>query len=342
MQQRLVVITTGGTIAMRQTSKGIVPALTGQDLTDAIPELADLAFVELVEYSNKPSGYITPYDMMALCKMVDIELKKNDVAGVVVTHGTDTLEETAYFLDMTVHSDKPVVVTGAMRSANERGYDGTENLLAAVQTALSPQMTGQGTLVVLNNEIHSARDVTKTHTSQRNSFASPNGGILGFIDDNTVITQRQITRRATIPLPPPHKEQPLADIHILNLSAGCSPLLFETLLQHHVDGIILEAFGRGNIPPYFVPYTERAIQQNIPVVLTSRCPGGRVLNTYGYEGGAAQLQKLGVILAEDLSAPKARLRLMLVLTLTDNQENIRTFFEQKSIFFEKTLYEKKS
>lgn len=310
IEKKVVVITTGGTIAMKYDpiAGGAVPAVTGEELVKAVPPLGDICPLEVVEFSNIPSPHMTPALMWKLSRMVDEILAKPDVAGVVITHGTDTLEETSYFLDLTLKSDKPVCMTAAMRHASGISPDGGKNILCAVQTAVSPQAPGKGVLVVMNEEIHAAREVTKTHTGNVKTFASPFWGPLGYADEDQVIFLRESLHREKIQ-PPALVE----DVYLVKMAAGSDDFLLRCLVEKKVSGIVVEGLGRGNIPPPAMPGIKAALDAGIPVVLTSRVLGGRVLDVYGYEGGGKPLKDMGVIFAGELNGQKARIKLMLTL-----------------------------
>lgn len=318
---KLVIITTGGTIAMRHDpEKGVVPAVDGADLVRAVPALGawDL---EVVEFSNVPSPHMTPCMMFQLAALADAWLAKSNVAGVVITHGTDTLEEAAYFLDMTVSSDKPVVVTGAMRSGDEPGADGPANLLAAARVATCEHSVGRGTLVVLNDEIHAARDVRKGHAGRTSTFVSPLWGPLGEVEEDGPLYRRSLPPRTVL-----SPGVPEYDVHLVTVAAGSTGLLVDLLVEHDARGLVLEGFGRGNVPPDVLPSVEKAVSKGIPVVLTSRVFSGRVLPVYGYPGGACTLLAAGAISGGELPGHKARLRLMLALGLSHHLDEIRANF----------------
>lgn len=198
--KKIIAVTTGGTIAMKLDPKtgGLVPAVSGEDLLAAVPALQSVAKIEVVEESNVPSGHITPQMMFDLAKTIDKLAQRPDVDGFVVTHGTDTLEETAYMLDMTLHTEKPVCVTGAMRGASDTSWDGPGNILAAVKTAASDDAVGQGVLVVLNDVIHAAREVTKTHSVNTDTFQSPWWGPIGHVYFDRVVFKRKSVSRQKI------------------------------------------------------------------------------------------------------------------------------------------------
>ncbi len=323
--KKVVIVTTGGTIAMRYDPvlKSVVPAVTGPELVAAVPPLAEVGAVEVVEYANLPSPHITPAMMFALAKRIDSILAQPEVAGVVVTHGTDTLEETAFLFDLVLTSDKPVCLTAAMRSSAEISPDGPKNILCAVRTAFSALAVGQGVLVVVNEEIHAAREVTKTHSANPKTFASPFWGPVGYVDEDRVIFRRQSLGR--------EKLQPTAlveDVHLIKLVAGADDFFFRCLVEKGVKGIVVEGFGRGNVPPAVVPGIEAALAAGIPVVLTTRVHGGRVLDVYGYEGGVIPLKNMGVLLAGEMSGQKARLKLMLALGLAADAADLARYFER--------------
>ena len=312
IEKKVVVITTGGTIAMKYDPRagGAVPAVTGDELVNAVPPLGDICPLKVVEFSNIPSPHMTPAIMWKLSKTVDEILGKPDVTGVVITHGTDTLEETSYLLDLTLESNKPVCLTAAMRHASGISPDGGKNILCAVRTAVSPEASGKGALVVMNEEIHAAREGTKTHTGNVKTFASPFWGPLGYADEDRVIFLRESLHREKI-RPPVLVE----DVYLVKMAAGSDDFLLRCLAEKRVAGIVVEGLGRGNIPPSAMPGIKAVLDAGIPVVLTSRVLGGRVLDVYGYEGGGKPLKDMGVIFAGELNGPKARIRLMLTLGL---------------------------
>lgn len=318
---KIVIVTTGGTIAMRLDPElGVVPAVNGAELVAAVPGLGEYE-LEVVEFSNIPSPHMTPDLMFQLSQLADAWLARESVGGVVITHGTDTLEETAYFLDMCVQSSKPVVVTGAMRSGGDVSADGPANLLAAVRVAACLESAGRGTLVVLNDEIHAARDVRKSHAGRLDTFVSPAWGALGEVEEDGPIFRRLVPARSILT-----PGVPEYNVHLVACTAGCTPMIFDLLLAHGVRGLVLEGFGRGNVPPYMVPSIQAAVSAGVPVVLTSRVFTGRVLPTYGYPGGARTLYEAGVISGGELPGHKARLRLMLAMGLTRNMQEINEYF----------------
>ncbi|MDD4343161.1 MAG: asparaginase [Eubacteriales bacterium] len=323
-ENKVIVVSTGGTIAMRYdpVREAVFPAVTGKELLEAVPPLADVCPVEVYEFSNIPSTHMYPQLMLELAMKVKELLKDDFVSGVVITHGTDTLEETAYLLSLVLKTTKPVCLVGAMRSSAEVSPDGPKNILNAVKTAASSEARGKGVLVVLNDEIHSAVEVTKTNSSNVSTFKSPFWGPLGYVDDDRVIFRRspnslqRIDTRAIVD-----------DVYLVKMAAGTDDFLVQALVDKNVNGIVIEGMGRGNIPPKVLPGIENAIKKNIPVILTTRCLGGRVLGVYGYEGAAKPLSEMGVILGGEISGQKARIKLMLALSKTKDLKEIAAYFD---------------
>ncbi len=324
MKKRIIIFTTGGTIAMKYSNvhDGLVPAVSGQDLIEAVPELEAVCDIDVQEFSNMPSCQMTPDTMLQLAVQIESVLVDDTVAGVVITHGTDTMEETAYFLDLVIHTEKPIVLTAAMRSASEISPDGSKNILCAIKTAASDVARHCGVLVVMNEQIHAAAQVTKTHTANTATFASPWWGPLGYIDEDRIIVRRQPQNRMYI--------RPSAlggQVYLLPMVTGCDTLLLETLIAKKVAGIVIEAFGRGNMPPIAQECMGKAIKAGIPVVLVSRCGSGRTSDTYGYIGGGKISHELGAIFAGETSGIKARLKLMLALGITHDHKELQKYFD---------------
>ena len=207
-------IATGGTIAMKidPVKKAPVPAISGEDLIATVPEIAKVARVEVENLSNVPSDYMDPPRWIALQKAVTAALARAEVAGVIVSHGTDTLEETAYFLDLTVASEKPIVLIGAQRNASEKDFDGPRNLLNAARICVSPEAGNKGAMIALNNQINAAREAVKSHTSDVETFKSGDYGLLGNVDDDRVVFYRAPLRRQHIAL----KEDKLPYVEIVH------------------------------------------------------------------------------------------------------------------------------
>lgn len=324
MTKKVAVVFTGGTISMKVDPrlKAAIPSMSSQDIMSMVTNIDQIAELDIVEFGAFPGPHMTPLMMMDLKKVVDKKLNQEDIDGVVVTHGTDNLEETAYLLDICLSNEKPVVVVGAMRNGSELGYDGPSNLAAAICTAIHPDSRGKGVLVVLNNEVNAAREVTKTHTMSLDTFKSPEFGPIGIVDQDDVIYYH----KQSIPTRHILTNEIETDVHLIKTVAGMDSMILDFLVSKKVKGIVIEAMGRGNVPPQMVEGIKSAIANQIPVVIVSRCPMGRVLGSYGYDGGGAQLQSLGGILASNLNGQKARIQLMLALTVTNSIEELKTYF----------------
>ncbi len=323
MNGKVVILTTGGTIVMRlDPERGVVPAVSGPELIAAVPPLAGVCPVEVREFSNLPSPHMTPGIMFALAREAEKAMDEPDVLGVVITHGTDTMEETAYLLDLFLDGPKPVCITGAMRNAAEISPDGPKNILCAVRCASSPLARDKGVFVVMNEEIHAAREVSKTHTANPMTFSSPFWGPLGYVDEDRVIFRRSPVARQTI-----RPDAPVEDVHLVALPAGADDFLIHCLVDKGVKGIVIQGGGRGNVHEKAMPGILRAVENGIAVVLTSRCPGGRVLDVYGYAGSATRQREAGVILGGEISGQKARIKLMLALGLTRDPASLAGYFD---------------
>lgn len=319
MGNKVIILTTGGTIAMQETGRGAIP-VEGDIVSPVIGQLSGVD-VEVDNYLNLPSPHITPQLMLDLARRTAGYLARSDVAGVVVTHGTDTLEETAYFFDLWLSGPKPVVFTGAMRSSNEISPDGPINLLDSVKVAAEPESRGKGVLVVFNEEIHAARYVTKTHTSNVATFQSPRYGPIGSVNKYEVVYTRT-------PIPTPHYPVETIDarVDLIKIAAGMDDRLIQAALDFGTKGLVVEALGQGNVPPAVLPGIREAIARNIPVVVVSRCYSGNVHEAYGYEGGGRQLKEMGVIFGYDLNGQKARIKLMVGLVACPDMDCLRRMF----------------
>ena len=307
MIKRIVVITTGGTIAMKrdEAAGGAVPTLAGQDFLSMLP--AGLAEIEIEEHCHLPSAHFTLDTVWTLRERVAAALARPDVDGVVVAHGTDVMEESAYLLDLTVPGDKPMVLTGAMRTASDLGYEGYANLAAAVRVATDDEACGLGALVVMDDEIHAARFVTKTHTLSLATFKSPDFGPLGRVDGDRVVVAQRVTRSLV------ECEAWEPDVVLIKLAVGMDEGLLKYVLGQGTKGVVLEALGGGRVPPWWLPAIRGAVESGVAVVIASRCLSGRMWDGYGYAGAYKELRGLGALFADGLNGQKARIRLMCVL-----------------------------
>ena len=284
-------IATGGTIAMKidPEKKAPVPAISGEDLIATVPDIVKIARIEVQNLSNVPSDYMDPERWAQLSRAVQETLARPEVAGVIVSHGTDTLEETAWFLDLTVGSEKPVVLIGAQRNASEPDFDGPRNLLNA------------------------AREATKTHTSDVETFKSGDFGFLGNADNDRVIFYRAPLRRQHLALRSLKENEKLPYVEIVAMYGGADGSLIRSAVAAGAKGIVVQALGWGNVNVPMYEAIAETTKKGIPVVITSRVPNGRVLPVYGFKGGGKTLQEAGALFGDNLSPQKARILLLLAL-----------------------------
>ncbi len=301
---------------------GAVPHFHGEELLEMIPEAKDLAKLEVYNFGIYPGPHVTPKLMFELSKKIKELILDDEIEGVIVTHGTDTLEETAYLLDLTIKTSKPIVVIGAMKTSSEPDWDGPKNLLDAIHICNNPNSSGMGVLVCLNGEINAASEVTKTHTEDLETFHSLDFGALGFVDKGMVVFNRA-----------PHKleiieTEKIADyVALIKVYAGMDDRFFRYSADTGAEGIVFEAMGVGNIPPPAFEGVKYARSKNIPMVLVSRCPTGETLDIYSYPGAGKWIKEAGVIFTDYLNGQKARIKLMLALGLTRDLEKLRSIFE---------------
>ncbi len=321
---RIAIVFTGGTISMCYDPAvgGPVPMLSGREILGRVPGLDRIAECTTTDFARLPGPHMTPGRMLELSHVVASQLADERVDGVVVTHGTDTLEESAYLLALVLQSDKPVVFVGVMRNSSEPGWDGAANLRSAVRVAADSGTRGLGVLVVMNDRVLSAADATKTHTESVDSFQGRDFEPLGIVDENHIIVMRRPVVREYVPA-----TQLEERVEIIKLSTGSDGRFVRQAIEDGARGIVIEGFGCGNVPVTALGEVERAIRAGLPVVVTSRCPRGRVLDTYAYEGAGKQLKRLGAILGGLLASHKARIKLMLLLGVGQTVDEIRASFE---------------
>lgn len=324
---RVVVFGLGGTIAMTNTpGGGVVPALSADQLVAAVPGLADTGItVEVEDFRRVPGASLGIDDVAALATAIQARLAAG-ADGVVITQGTDTIEETAYLLDLTHTRPEPVVVTGAMRNPTLAGADGPGNLLAAVQTAASPDTRGLGALVVFADEIHAAARVRKTHSTSGYTFVSANGGPLGYLVEGQPRVLNHPTGRTTVPAAPgPVAEPRPVEVGLVTMALGDTGTLLRAAAGS-CDGLVVAGFGVGHVPARVVDaLTDLAAA--MPVVLASRTGAGSVLaHTYAFPGSESDLLDRGLISAGFLDPLKARILLHHLLAGGHDQARIRATF----------------
>lgn len=319
MPKKILVLHTGGTISMQADASGAV--VTSQDNPmNHVSNPLEGVEVHALDFFNLPSPHIKPKHMLALYQKIKEETDHYD--GFVITHGTDTLEETAYFLDTMEVPHKPIVLTGAMRSSNELGSDGVYNYLSALRVASDDKAADKGVLVVMNDEIHAAKYVTKTHTTNVSTFQTPTHGPLGLIMKHEILYFKTAEPRVRFDL---DRIQGL--VPIIPVYAGMTEELLDLLPVDQLDGLIIQAFGAGNVPKETAQKLNDLIQEGLPIALVSRCFNGIAEPVYAYEGGGVCLQNAGVFFVKELNAQKARLKLLIAINAGLTGEELRAYME---------------
>ncbi|HBC4914350.1 asparaginase [Staphylococcus aureus] len=320
--KHLFVIHTGGTISMSQdqsnkvVTNDINPISLHQDVINQYAQIDEL------NPFNVPSPHMTIQHVKQLKDIILEAVTNKYYDGFVITHGTDTLEETAFLLDLILGIEQPVVITGAMRSSNEIGSDGLYNYISAIRVASDEKARHKGVMVVFNDEIHTARNVTKTHTSNTNTFQSPNHGPLGVLTKDRVQFHHM-----------PYRQQALENVNeklnvpLVKAYMGMPGDIFSFYSREGIDGMVIEALGQGNIPPSALEGIQQLVSLNIPIVLVSRSFNGIVSPTYAYDGGGYQLAQQGFIFSNGLNGPKARLKLLVALSNNLDKAEIKSYFE---------------
>lgn len=319
MPKKILVLHTGGTISMQADDSGAV--VTSQDNPmNHVSNPLEGVEVHALDFFNLPSPHIKPKHMLALYQKIKEEADHYD--GFVITHGTDTLEETAYFLDTMEVPHKPIVLTGAMRSSNELGSDGVYNYLSALRVASDDKAADKGVLVVMNDEIHAAKYVTKTHTTNVSTFQTPTHGPLGLIMKYEILYFKTAEPRVRFDL---DKIQGL--VPIIPVYAGMTEELLDLLPVDQLDGLIIQAFGAGNVPKETAQKLNALIQEGLPIALVSRCFNGIAEPVYAYEGGGVCLQNAGIFFVKELNAQKARLKLLIAINAGLTGDELRAYME---------------
>ena len=319
MPKKILVLHTGGTISMQADASGAVVTSSDNPMNHVSNPLEGIHVHDL-DFFNLPSPHIQPKHMLALYQKIKEEAANYD--GVVITHGTDTLEETAYFLDTMEVPHMPIVLTGAMRSSNELGSDGVYNYLSALRVASDDRAADKGVLVVMNDEIHAAKYVTKTHTTNVGTFQTPTHGPLGLITKREILYFKTAEPRVRFDL-----DHIQGLVPIISAYAGMTDELIDMLDLEQLDGLIIQAFGAGNVPKETAQKLESLLQKGIPVALVSRCFNGIAEPVYAYQGGGVQLQKSGVFFVKELNAQKARLKLLIALNAGLTGQALKDYME---------------
>lgn len=327
MKPKVVLIATGGTIASRYDPAlgRAVASQKAEDLLAMLPGIGAVAELEIDDFATVPSFDASLAFGVELAGRINETLARNDVAGVVVTQGTDTMEETSYLADLLLRGDKPVVFTGAQRTHDDPQPDGPGNILDSIRTAAAPEARGLGAVVCFNGQIHAARDVVKVHSSAVQTFQSYDHGALGQVDGAAVVIHRRPALRQSFAV-----QELETRVHLARLTLGFDCSLIDALLEAGAAGLVIEAFGRGNGPSCLTERLRRAVAMDIPVVIASRCPVGRTQPIYGGGGGGRDLEDAGAIFAGDLKGPKARLLLAVLLSHPDTRGRIPEIFRALS------------
>ena len=319
MTKKILVLHTGGTISMQADASGAVVTSQDNPMNHVTNPLKGIE-VHTLDFLNLPSPHIKPKHMLALYHKIKEEADNYD--GVVITHGTDTLEETAYFLDTMEIPHMPIVLTGAMRSSNELGSDGVYNYLSALRVASDDKSADKGVLVVMNDEIHAAKYVTKTHTTNVSTFQTPTHGPLGLIMKQEILYFKTAEPRVRFDL-----DCIQGLVPIISAYAGMTDELIDMLDLEQLDGLVIQAFGAGNVPKETAQKLENLLQKGIPVALVSRCFNGIAEPVYAYQGGGVQLQESGVLFVKELNAQKARLKLLIALNAGLKGQTLKDYME---------------
>ena len=330
---RIRILSTGGTIASTAAdgeTPGKTPTLSGDDLLETVPELDEYAEIEVADVCRVSGFQVTLDHLAAIVDAVE-EAAADDVDGVVVTHGTDTMEETAYALDLVCEAvaDRPVVCTGAQRPADRLGTDGPANLLAAVRAAADDRARdGGGAYLAFDDELHAARGVTKAHTSALGTFESPGAGPVGEFSPDGLRLFREPRRYAT-PIPDGHPD-PEIQVELVTNALGVDGRRIERAVDDGVDGLVVAGTGLGNTTAELGASIDSAIIEGLPVVVASRCHAGTTAGLYGGPGGGATLLEAGAIPGGDRQPWKARIELLLALSAGLDVDEIRAQFEEST------------
>ena len=318
--KKILVLHTGGTISMQADQNGAVESSPINPMTQVTSPLENIEVVS-VDFLNLPSPHIQIDHMMMIYKKIREEASHFD--GFVITHGTDTLEETAYFLDTMSIPQKPIVMTGAMRSSNELGSDGIYNYRTALRVAADEKSADKGVLVVMNDEIHAAKYVTKTHTTNVSTFQTPTHGPLGLVTKREILFFKAADKRVRFDLQAINGVVP-----IIKSYADMDTILLDALVEAPISGLVIEALGAGNLPPASISAIKKLINKQLPIVLVSRCFNGIAEPVYAYDGGGIQLEELGVLFVKELNSQKARIKLLIAVNAGLNGQDLADYIQK--------------
>ncbi len=319
---RILIYTTGGTIQCSKDalSGKVSPALTGVQMLERLTALKGHFDMEINEIFNMPGSDLTLKEGLALAVSLRAAQQRDDIDGIVVLQGTDTMDEIPFFINVTVECRKPVVFTGSMKSTHDLYSDALGNVFGAATVASDPQSVGRGVLVYFNETIFSAEDVNKYHSSRIDAFRSPLGP-LGSIVEDRVRYYRSNVQRTVYPA-----ESVDYKVPIIKCYAGIETEIFNFLAESGSRGIVIEGYGTGNIPWYLSDPVKKAVENGIYVIVTTRCVDGESYACYDYVGGGVQMERFGVILSGELNAIKSRILLIAMLATGKTREEIRSAF----------------
>ena len=324
MTRKISFISLGGTISSKVSSTGASPALDSSDLLSLVNAKIGEVEIVAVPYKPAPSASLTFQELYDIAALVKREIA-NGSEGVILSQGTDTLEESSFYLDLVHDSDVPVVVTGAMRNADLTGADGPSNILSSILVSLDSESWGMGVLVVMNDEIHTARYVRKTNTSSLSAFTSYPLGPIGWVSEGKIRIVMKPLKRVRLKFP---EKESGKKVSLLKVTLSDDLRLLESVETLGYDGLILEAFGGGHMPNWNLDVIKR-IAGKMPVILCSRTGSGDVLiSTYGFPGSERDLISRGIIPAGDLSGAKARILLKLLLENGYGKDDVSDFIER--------------
>lgn len=308
---KIALITTGGTIASQRSAQTqlAAPALAGESLLTAASQFGELGSIEVIDAFRVPSPHVDPTHWRILHDLLQPLLRREDIQGVVISHGTACMEETAWFLDLVIQSEKPIVLTGAQRNASEPDTDGPRNLFQAIRVAQSAEACGMGVMIAFNERIQAAREVTKSQTLNVETFLSGDWGSLGLIRAGRVVFQRKPRRRLNVPL----LNRDLPYVPIVTLYAGADGRMLDAAVSQGAKGVVIEALASGHSNASLQKSVESALSQGVAVVVSTRIPNGGTRIGYSFEGSSHQLVQAGAVLSDDLVPCKARILLMLAL-----------------------------
>ncbi|MEG0471315.1 MAG: asparaginase [Solibacillus sp.] len=309
MKKKVVLITTGGTIASTRNDKNKLESgkLNGNAIL-SMCQLENEMDIELIDLYQIPSMHMTFEHLNLLNTAVHQVFEDASVSGIVITHGTDSLEETAYFLELTVNDERPIIVTGSQKSPEDIGTDVYSNLRNSLLVASSEKGKNIGTCVVFNEQILHSKYVKKIHSSSINGFGAIGYGMLGYIDNDEVVIYQKPTQREFYAI-----QSSYPNVEIIYAYLGASSILLNALYEAQVDGVVLIGAGRGQVVPAMMDPIERLCSNGTKVVLTTATEEGRVFPTYDYVSSANNLKDIGVVMGGDFDPKKARIKLMLML-----------------------------